>query len=105
MNFQPNYEQFLSIFTDNPPDYVPFYEHYADLPIMESVLKRKCPQTNPSSFESKKDYMKFYVDFYRTLGYDVLPFEIGLKLFVLPNYHAASGRVWETSSDRSTIIL
>lgn len=58
----PNFNQLLKVlWRDGKPDYIPFYELFVDLAVMESVLGKKLPD------------MASTVEFYYNAGYDYMP--------------------------------
>lgn len=87
-NPKPDFKQLLKVLTlDGIPDYVPFYELYADHAIMEKVLDKKLVDRAAT------------VEFYYKAGYDFVPAWPGMDL-VLGRLEDSSGgypiKDWET---------
>lgn len=89
---KPKFERILKVLNREQPDCVPFYEHFADVKTIETYLNRPCPNLK-EGVDGKIPFMQFYVDFYHKLGFDCLPFEIGLNLFHLGGFFGG-GRGW-----------
>ena len=68
---KPDFNQLLRVlWRDSKPDYIPFYELFADLEIMEAVLGKQLPNRAST------------VEFYYKTGYDYVPVWPGLELKV-----------------------
>lgn len=67
------------------PDRVPFFEFLVDEQIFEAFTRQPVPKwcrikDREKIKKIKKLYLKQQVEFYRNLGYDYVPLEIGLRL-------------------------
>ena len=77
---KPDFNQLLKVLWHKEiPDYVPFYELYADLEIMETILGKKVPDRTAT------------IEFYYKTGYDYVP--------VWPFYEMKVGSLIDTSTD------
>jgi len=66
---KPDFNQLLKVlWRDGQPDYVPFYELFVSLPIMETILGKKLPDRAAT------------VEFYYKAGYDYVPVWPGLEM-------------------------
>jgi uroporphyrinogen decarboxylase len=85
MSIKPNFDRLLKVVRREQPDRVPLYEHIVDSYIMEAILKKPTPpMSHPKDpYKAKKRYMAFIYEFFKGLGYDYVPLEIGLRLFRL----------------------
>jgi uroporphyrinogen decarboxylase len=76
-----NFNRLLKVLKrEGEPDRVPFYEHFADDEVVEAVTGKPMTKMLASEKPNIKAYMETLVEFYVKLGYDYVPFEIGLKL-------------------------
>ncbi len=110
----PNFDRLLKVFWREQPDRVPFYEHLVDTIVMETIMGKPIPPPmrgmDPTAKRaSKKAFLQYLVDFFKGLGYDYVPLEMGLKLFrmntsVSTNIEplGKTQRGW-TDNERSTI--
>lgn len=79
---KPDYKQFLKILErKEKPDYFPFYEHVAS---PEVIARHSGTDWDKRKKGEGKDYWKIYVDFWMSLGFDIVPMEIPLNC-PLPN--------------------
>ncbi len=83
----PNFERLLKVLWREQPDQVPFYEHIVDPSIMATILGRPMPalmglkSDAASRRAAKKKYLEYLVAFFKGMGYDYIPLELGLRLF------------------------
>lgn len=96
----PDFEQFLRVLRREQPDYMPFYEHLTNDPMIEAILGRPRPRLE-SSRASKRALMRYYIDYYAHLEFDCLPLEFSLQLFHLGG-DVGGGRSW-ANHERPTI--
>jgi uroporphyrinogen decarboxylase len=76
MNRTPDYQQFLKILVRREkPTHLPFYEHIASSGFIERHTGKPFQQMNPDESE----YWRTYIDFWLSMGYDIIPMEIGLN--------------------------
>jgi uroporphyrinogen decarboxylase len=59
------------------PDRVPFYEHFVDGEIIEVIMNVKFSNFDLSQKDQKEKYVKTIIEFYTSMGYDYIPFEVG----------------------------
>jgi len=70
---KPDFERLEKVlFLDGEPDYIPFYELFADQEIMEIVVEGSLKRAEPRT----KDYFKTMIKFYFKLGYDYVPLSV-----------------------------
>jgi uroporphyrinogen decarboxylase len=93
---EPNFQRLEAVLWREQPDHVPLYEHLVDGMMMQAILHRPAPHFHaPGGAEKapdgkkeerlrgKKAYLQYLWDFFGGLGYDYIPFEIGMNLFRL----------------------
>ena len=96
---QPDYTQFLKILRrKEKPSHLPFYEHLASPGFIARQTGRPFDRMNPNEDE----YWRVYVDFWMSMGYDVIPMEIGLNC-PLPTHDHKAGAVSAGSEEHVCI--
>jgi uroporphyrinogen decarboxylase len=76
---KPDYRRLVTVLKrEGEPDKVPFYEHFVDNEVIETILSEQLPLL--VSHELKVRHLSLLVKFYRKMGYDYVPFEVPLNL-------------------------
>lgn len=88
---QPNYQNLVDVVCNRIPQRIPLYEHLISDTIMERVLGKKFVHLYNGGCESKREYMKHYVEFFLQTGYDTVSFERCVTE-ILPGGGALSNR-------------
>jgi len=77
----PNFERLRKVlFLEGEPDFVPFYELFADTEIMEAVTKEPLSKIGLETRKETELYLKTGIKFYSKLGYDYVP--LGIPFFL-----------------------
>lgn len=77
----PNFDRLLKVLLrEGEPDRVPFYEHFADQEVVETVTGRRFEKGETPQGSGRQHYFQTLVDFYVELGFDYVPFEVSLDL-------------------------
>ncbi len=76
----PDFNRLLKVLWRETPDRVPNYEHLVDDKVMEAVLHEPVPPVG-TTMASKERHVAYLVRFFKGLGYDYIPLEIGMRLF------------------------
>lgn len=76
--YRPRFERLLKVLWLEEPDILPLYEHFVDAEVIEAIVGE------PLKFRlerraHKERYVSLLVKFYRSMGYDYVPLELGLK--------------------------
>jgi len=85
---KPDYRRLITVLKrEGEPDKVPFYEHFVDKEVIETILgetlpiPKIIPEPNQNlSPELKVKYISILIKFYRKMGYDYVPLEVNLHL-------------------------
>ncbi|MBS7634137.1 uroporphyrinogen-III decarboxylase-like protein [Candidatus Bathyarchaeota archaeon] len=79
---KPDYRRLTTILRrEGEPDKVPFYEHFVDKEVMETILGEEMPAINQNlNPKLKRKHVAALIKFYRKMGYDYVPLEIPLNL-------------------------
>jgi len=84
---RPNFERLLKVLClDGEPDYIPFYELFADQEIMEAVTGESFSKERRALHATKVDEkikhdLKVVIKFYYKLGYDYVPMVVPSLLY------------------------
>ena len=90
---KPNFERLLKVlWLDGEPDYIPYYELFADQEVMEAItgeyfsregsLQISGVELHAAQLNEKMQHnLKIVIKFYRILGYDYVPLEIPSFLY------------------------
>lgn len=89
----PDFSRLERVLSREQPDRVPFYEHLVDEGVIEAIMGKPIPGhhgsaggsglAQPGRIESKKAYIAYMGEFFKGLGFDFVPIEVGLSLFRL----------------------
>jgi len=77
--FKPNFNRLLKVLRLEEPDILPLYEHFVDTEIIETLLGCTL-KYDLQKKESKERYVRTLVKFYKSMGYDYVPLELGFKM-------------------------
>jgi len=96
---KPDYTQFLKILRrKEKPSHLPFYEHLASPGFIARQTGKPFDQMSPED----DAYWKIYIEFWLSMGYDVIPMEIGLNC-PLPTHDHKEGAVSAGSEEHVCI--
>ncbi len=77
----PDFRRLLKVlWREGEPDRVPFYEHFADDEFVEAATGKPITGIPASEKPGSRAYLGILVEFYVKLGFDYVPFEVGLNL-------------------------
>ncbi|GAG62596.1 unnamed protein product [marine sediment metagenome] len=92
--FKPNYTNILNAAKNIKPKRMPLYEHIIDITIMEKILGKKFSSLYNGDIKDRRQYFKYYINFFKKMGYDVVSFEC-LTTSIMPGsgalYYHKSG--------------
>ena len=90
MSFIPNYQHMLDVFANKQPTRLPLYEHKISPLIMEEILGITFAELEQGNAQDLDEFFKKYCDFYQTMTYDTVSFEVTLTR-TLPGHGAIYG--------------
>jgi uroporphyrinogen decarboxylase len=112
-SFVPDYTNITQAACNIKPKRMPLYEHIISEKIMEQILGRKFAILKNGDLKDKKEYLKNYVYFFKTMGYDSVSFErlitaimpgngalYGHKLGIIKNLEDFRKYPWESIPDK-----
>jgi len=77
--YKPKFDRLLKILELEEPDILPLYEHFVDTEIIEVLLKCSLKYSLDKR-GNKIRYIKTLIKFYKNMGYDYVPLELGFKM-------------------------
>ena len=75
MRFLPDYHNVLSAATNKRPKRIPLYEHIVSESVMQKILHQDFAALLNGPHQDKKEYFKYYTNFFEQMGYDTVSFE------------------------------
>ncbi len=90
MQFEPDYRMMSDVVANRRPRRLPLYEHIIDARIMETVLGGKFADLLAGNDADVGAYFRHYCDFFRTMTYDTVSFEVTIT-DQLPGHGAIFG--------------
>ncbi len=76
--FEPDYQLVVDAAFNRTPKRIPLYEHIISDEIMEIVLGVQFRELAHGSRSDRRQYLRHYVEFFKTMGYDTVSFEKGI---------------------------
>jgi uroporphyrinogen decarboxylase len=73
--FLPDFSNIVKAARNIQPDRVPLYEHVISDKVMEKIINKSFADLANGNREEKKEYFKYYNEFYKEMGYDTVTFE------------------------------
>lgn len=101
MGFEPDYTHILNAAQNIQPNRMPLYEHLISDSFMEEIINKKFTNLIQGNRSDKREYMRYYVNFYKDMGYDSISFERCITS-ILPDGGALGGHkkgIIQTSKD------
>ncbi len=83
-SIKPDYKNILNIIRNIEPERQPLYEHIIDVKIMEKIMDKKFLYLYDGDLKDKRQFFKYYTEFFLKMGYDTVSFECGIPA-VLPD--------------------
>lgn len=90
MNFQPDYRIFEACMKNCRPERLPLYEHMVSPDRMQAALGKTFPPCNLGNPKDSNEFFRCYCDFFKTMTYDVVSFEVCITP-ILPETGALLG--------------
>jgi uroporphyrinogen decarboxylase len=100
IDFQPDYGNAVLAATNKEAPRLPLYEHTMANSIIEDVLNVSLEGLLQEGHAGKKEYFRLYCEFFRRMGYDIVPFEVCLGS-ALPGSGCLGNHAKSTIEDRS----
>lgn len=98
-NFIPDYNNIVQAARNVKPRRLPLYEHIISEEIMEQIVGVKFAEYANGNLDEKREFIRHYCNFYRTMGYDTVSFE-RLITSVMPGSGALYGHKDGVIKDR-----
>jgi len=73
--FEPDYRHILQAARNRPARRIPLYEHIISETVMEEILGFAFADLARGGTADKRDYTRYYIRFFREMGYDTVSFE------------------------------
>lgn len=80
--FQPDYINMIQAASNIKPKRMPLYEHGVGLKVMQDILNKKFSGLYSGNESDKKEYLRNFCNFYKTMGYDVVSFDQNIGGFM-----------------------
>lgn len=90
MGFEPDYTHILNVARNIQPQRIPLYEHAINEPFIDKVINKNITELMQGTQSDKKEYMNYYVNFFKDMGYDTISFERCITS-ILPDGGALGG--------------
>lgn len=74
-DFCPDYRNIYSAAINENSDRIPMYEHLISEEIMEKIMDTKFSSLKKGDKTDRREHIKIYIKFYRSMGYDTVSFE------------------------------
>ncbi len=100
MEFQPDYQHVLDAAYNRAPRRIPLYEHIISDEVMERVLGVSFRELAAGTRADRREYLRHYVEFFRTMGYDTVSLEKGIGS-IMPGSGALGAHKPGVIKDRS----
>lgn len=78
-DFEPDFMNIVDAASNRIPKRTPLYEHGISENVMGSILNKKFIQYYNGDIIDKREYFKYYVQFFKKMGYDTVTFERGIS--------------------------
>jgi hypothetical protein len=88
-DFQPDYNNILSVLYNRRPVYLPLYEHHIDAPFISKITGEKLEITGNTPADLD-DYFRKVTDFWVSNGYDAFDYEAAI-CDIIPGHGAIMG--------------
>lgn len=73
--FQPNYENMISVALNKNVKRFPLYDHKIDTSVMEKILNKKFADLYFGDKADINEFFRIYCNFFKNMGYDTVSFE------------------------------
>jgi uroporphyrinogen decarboxylase len=81
-NFQPDYKNMIKAAFNQETDRVPLYEHGIDFGVIEKISGKEICSLYGGDESDRREFFRRYIDFYRSMGYDTVPFDQNITSFL-----------------------
>ena len=79
MKFVPDYMNLTDAAYNKKTKRLPLYEHSISTVHMERILNKKFADLINGNYDDKLEYFKWLCEFYKTMGYDTVSFEVAIR--------------------------
>ena len=73
--YTPDYRRITDAAYKKKTDRIPLYEHDINYHVAEQIIGKPLSELREGDYRDKREYFRYYVQFCRDYGYDVVPYE------------------------------